>query len=386
MGKNKGNNAAEAKSAAVAAAMKTRSPWLSAKTKKKLVKWSLLLVGPVALAAAVAFLGAPPPELDQQQANPAAAAAAQNQHNAAAADAPFSDEAPPMDEWENPNDCKAWAGGGECKNNPEFMLKNCAGSCAALDFARQKYNRRCPKPSNYTEALPAGKMASIFSRIMEDFKELEPEEISSDPPVILFHKFLRDSEAEAFVKHGRGRYEKSLGVGMKADGTMGDVATEIRTSSHGWCQHPACLNDPEVQRVTGRVADITQTPPENAEYAQLVYYNGDGQQFYRRHSDYIEGDEHKLPGVRIFTLFAYLNDVPEGGGTTFTDLPTGPVTFQPEKGKAVLWPSVLADSPHAKDDRTHHEALPVTKGEKFGANFWIHQYDFKGPHSKGCTV
>ena len=299
MGKNKGNNAAEAKSAAVAAAMKTRSPWLSAKTKKKLVKWSLLLVGPVALAAAVAFLGAPPPELDQQQANPAAAAAAQNQHNAAAADAPFSDEAPPMDEWENPNDCKAWAGGGECKNNPEFMLKNCAGSCAALDFARQKYNRRCPKPSNYTEALPAGKMASIFSRIMEDFKELEPEEISSDPPVILFHKFLRDSEAEAFVKHGRGRYEKSLGVGMKADGTMGDVATEIRTSSHGWCQHPACLNDPEVQRVTGRVADITQTPPENAEYAQLVYYNGDGQQFYRRHSDYIEGDEHKLPGVRI---------------------------------------------------------------------------------------
>ena len=299
MGKNKGNNAAEAKSAAVAAAMKTRSPWLSAKTKKKVVKWSLLLVGPVALAAAVAFLGAPPPELDQQQANPAAAAAAQNQHNAAAADAPFSDEAPPMDEWENPNDCKAWAGGGECKNNPEFMLKNCAGSCAALDFARQKYNRRCPKPSNYTEALPAGKMASIFSRIMEDFKELEPEEISSDPPVILFHKFLRDSEAEAFVKHGRGRYEKSLGVGMKADGTMGDVATEIRTSSHGWCQHPACLNDPEVQRVVGRVADITQTPPENAEYAQLVYYNGDGQQFYRRHSDYIEGDEHKLPGVRI---------------------------------------------------------------------------------------
>ncbi len=72
--------------------------------------------------------------------------------------------------------------------------------------------------------------------------------------------------------------------------------------------------------------------------------------------------------MRIFTLFAYLNDVPEGGGTTFTDLPTGPVTFQPEKGKAVLWPSVLADSPHAKDDRTHHEALPVTKGEKFGAN------------------
>ena len=27
------------------------------------------------------------------------------------------------------------------------------------------------------------------------------------------------------------------------------------------------------------------------------------------------------PGVRIYTLFAYLNDVPEGGGTRFTKLP-----------------------------------------------------------------
>ena len=127
----------------------------------------------------------------------------------------------------------------------------------------------------------------------------------------------------------------------------------------------------------------------------------------------------QLPGVRIYTVFIYLNDVPEGGGggTRFTDLPSGQVTFQPQRGKAIMWPSVLADSPHEKDDRTHHEALPVTIGEKFGcaamrlsqeacscsrvapmllltdarvcvrrANFWIHQYDFKGPHTKGCTV
>ena len=41
-------------------------------------------------------------------------------------------------------------------------------------------------------------------------------------------------------------YEKSLGVGMKADGTMGYLATEIRTSAHVWCSHPECLNDPQV--------------------------------------------------------------------------------------------------------------------------------------------
>lgn len=246
------------------------------------------------------------------------------------------------------------------------------------------------------------------------------------PQVILFHKFFSESETAAFIRHGKGRYEKSLGVGMKEDGTMGDVKTEIRTSSHGWCQHPACLNDPDVQRVVARVSDLTQTPATNAEFAQLVYYhacpNADDPScaFYRRHNDYIDGDEHRLQGVRIYTLFGYLNDVPEGGGTRFTSLPTGPVTFQPQRGKAILWPSVLADDPHTKDERTDHEALPVTKGEKFGvisarnelstlpkpfplpaaplnglgsfvppcpqANFWIHQYDFKGAHAKGCTA
>jgi len=298
----------------------------------------------------------------------------------------------PPDTWSNPSDCQAWAASGECKANPAFMLASCAGSCAKLDLVRQKYYRRCPKPDNYTAAVPPGVMPSVFDRIMRDFPELQPQRISVDPPIILFHSFLRESEADAFIRHGKGRYEKSLGVGVKADGSVGDVETEIRTSSHGWCKHPECLNDPEVQRVVARVSDITMTPETNAEFAQLVYYhacqpeNGEKCAFYKRHNDYIDGDEHKLQGVRVYTLFTYLNDVPEGGGTRFTDLPTGPVTFQPQRGKAILWPSVLADNPHAKDDRTHHEALPVTGGEKFGANFWIHQYDFKGPYDAGCTA
>tara|TARA_B110001452_G_scaffold37928_1_gene29014 strand:+ start:1211 stop:1627 length:417 start_codon:yes stop_codon:yes gene_type:complete len=108
--------------------------------------------------------------------------------------------------------------------------------------------------------------------------------------------------------------------------------------------------------------------------------------FYKRHSDYIEGDQYRAQGVRIYTIFMYLNDVDEGGGTRFTDLPQGNVTFQPARGKAILWPSVKHDDPHIIDPRTHHEALPVTKGEKFGANFWIHQYDFKAPYKTGCTL
>lgn len=247
-------------------------------------------------------------------------------------------------------------------------------------------------PNINVAALPPGKMNETFVRIMEQFKQYEPEMISEDPPIVLFHSFLSEKESNAFINHGMDRYERSLGVGMRADGTVGDVQTSIRTSSHTWCQHPQCLNDPSVKAVIDRVSDITQTPETNAEYAQLVYYHAcdnessDSCAFYRRHSDYIEGDQHKMQGVRIYTLFAYLNDVSSGGGTRFTDLPSGAVTFQPQRGKAILWPSVLADQPHTKDERTQHEALPVLSGEKFGANFWIHQFDFKSALRKGCTI
>ena len=362
--------------------------WIpSRRQRKSSMKWLMFTSIPVLMAMAIAYFGAPEQAAELEP--------AQNGKPAGAPEAFVgnSHEAPPVDTWQGgPNDCQAWAGGGECTKNKPFMDQNCALSCAKLEYARQRYYKRCPKPEKYEPALAPGQMSSTFERIMTDFPELEPEWISRDPPVILFHNFLSVEESDAFISHGSGRYAKSLGVTMKEDGTMGDAPTEIRTSSHGWCQHPECLNDPLVQNVVTRVSNITQTPSTNAEYAQLVYYHAcptpDDPKcaFYKRHNDFIDGDEHKLQGVRIYTLFTYLNDVPEGGGTRFTDLPNGPVTFEPKRGKAVLWPSVLEDQPHSKDDRTHHEALPVTKGEKFGANFWIHQYDFKGAHAKGCTA
>ena len=56
----------------------------------------------------------------------------------------------------------------------------------------------------------------------------------------------------------------------------------------------------------------------------------------------------------------------------------------PRKGRAILWPSVWSNDTDVTDDRTYHEALPVEKGRKYAANFWLHLYDFQGPHAKGC--
>ena len=66
------------------------------------------------------------------------------------------------------------------------------------------------------------------------------------------------------------------------------------------------------------------------------------------------------------TLYLYLNDVEEGGGTNFDQLD---ITVIPKQGRALLWPSVLDSDPNEKDERTTHQALPVGKNSlKYGAN------------------
>jgi hypothetical protein len=73
--------------------------------------------------------------------------------------------------------------------------------------------------------------------------------------------------------------------------------------------------------------------------------------------------------------------VEEGGGTHFPVLNT---TVQPAKGRAVLWTSVLDDDPYERDNRTDHEALDVTAGVKYGANYWLHMFPFREESDRGC--
>jgi len=128
-----------------------------------------------------------------------------------------------------------------------------------------------------------------------------------------------------------------------------------------------------------RMEKITGIPEANAENLQLLRY--ENSQFYQTHNDYIPYQVDRPCGVRILTFYMYLTDVEEGGGTNF---PIMDMTVQPKKGRAVLWPSVKNEDPNVKDARSDHQALPVIKGLKYGANAWIHMRDFKTPNAKGC--
>ena len=85
--------------------------------------------------------------------------------------------------------------------------------------------------------------------------------------------------------------------------------------------------------------------------------------------------------MRVYTFFMYLNDVPEGGETSFRKLA---LKVRPKKGSAILWPSVLDSEPNKTEPGTYHEAMPVLAGVKYGANVWLHMHDFRSVSQRHC--
>jgi prolyl 4-hydroxylase len=164
----------------------------------------------------------------------------------------------------------------------------------------------------------------------------------------------------------------------KPDGTFEKAIGNGRTSTNAWCQN-ACYKDPIAERVMERLVNLTGIDETNSEFLQLLRYEPG--QFYNSHHDYIRHDFNRRQGVRILTVYLYLNDVPAGGGTKFTDLN---LTVMPKRGRALIWPSVLNEAPNEKDHRTHHEALATEEGVKYGANGWFHMRDFKTANREGC--
>ena len=115
-------------------------------------------------------------------------------------------------------------------------------------------------------------------------------------------------------------------------------------------------------------------------------------QYYKEHHDNDESYYSKYypPGPRLITFFLYLNDVEEGGGTKFTDVKGNwsevEMVVQPKKGRALVWPSVKSENLYQQEEKTWHEALPVIKGTKYGANAWFHQRDFKNYECNDALV
>jgi len=284
--------------------------------------------------------------------------------------------------------CAFWAAIGECEVNPAFMVVKCAPSCKSCHLI--DFDTRCgPRNPALEPAWKPGDLNRMFERIADDEKlsvvvHSRPEGSDDDqhPWVITIDDFLTPEECDRIVELGyKEGYKRSEDVGAKDfDGTYGSVKSQGRTSENAWCsEEKSCGDDPMVQQVLNRIEMLLNIPQINYEPFQILKYE-EGQ-FYRQHHDFIEHQVSRQTGPRILTFFQYLSDVEEGGGTRFPKLD---ITVMPQKGRVLLWPSVLDTNPEEKDYRMDHEALPVIKGVKFAANAWVHLYDNRTPHKKGC--
>ena len=298
--------------------------------------------------------------------------------------------------------CVEWASTGECQANPPYMLKSCAPACNSCD--KLTFEGRCGEMMESTRDIKgvwheSGSVTRFFERLLVDAAEFEPvvhsrpNAAQNIPPnnsdvvpiegpwVVTMSNVLSEEECNTLIQLGQDRgYKRSTGLGAKLeDGTYSNDETEIRTSSNTWCLED-CYEDPITKRVLERLYNITMLPEENSEYLQLLNYQES--QFYQTHHDYLPHHVDRPMGVRIMTLFLYLNTVPEGGGTEFPELG---IVVQAKRGTALLWTNVLDEDPYGKDARTEHQALPVIRGEKYGANAWYHQGDFKSAFKKGCS-
>ncbi|HEY1992480.1 MAG TPA: 2OG-Fe(II) oxygenase [Gammaproteobacteria bacterium] len=137
------------------------------------------------------------------------------------------------------------------------------------------------------------------------------------------------------------------------------VKSELRTS-HSMHFQPS-MYDAAVFLALRRIAHITGLPASHAEPMGVLRY-GPGQE-YRPHYDYYSDDHHQAQ--RVATVFVYLNDVTEGGGT---DFPRLGVSVEPERGKAVKF--LNCDAAGKPNPDTLHAGLPVLRGEKWLATLW----------------
>jgi len=278
-------------------------------------------------------------------------------------------------------DCTTWAIAGECTKNKAYMIGNCGPAC--LQCHMLLIENRCPIDPNAKSAWEPGGLNAMFEYLIsDDVASKYPVTIlSRDPWVVTLDDVVSEEEAKLLIGlGGLEGYKRSEDVGeKKADGSYSSVVSTGRTSSNAWCVNE-CYEDPTAVDVMNRLSELTSIDERNSEYLQLLRYEPG--QFYVDHHDYIGHNINNQQGVRILTSYLYLNDVEAGGGTKFTGLN---ITVMPKRGRALFWPSVLNESPHNKDDRTNHQALPVEAGIKFGANGWYHQFDFKTPHEEGCT-
>lgn len=195
--------------------------------------------------------------------------------------------------------------------------------------------------------LPIQSVYSIDNHI------ITAEVLHEEPLIVKFNNVLSDAECQALIECATSRLERSKLAKKEV--------SQIRTSSGMFFDEN---ESPLITEIEKRIASLMHLPMGHAEGLQVLHYEP-GQEF-KAHLDFFGQNHPSINNNRISTMIIYLNDVEEGGATTFPNL--GIVNI-PTKGSAVYFEYFYNDG--KINELTLHSGEPVISGEKWVATQWM---------------
>jgi prolyl 4-hydroxylase len=187
------------------------------------------------------------------------------------------------------------------------------------------------------------------------------------PKIVILDNVLSSEECQELICLSKDQLNRSKTV----DQVLGNAKVGAARTSKG-----TSLNRGQselVLRIEKRFSSLMNWPSDRAERLQIINYKPNEE--YKRHFDYFTGskiessNELKKGGQRVSTLVVYLNDVEEGGATSF---PSVGLSVLPKKGSAVYFE--YCNSLGQVDPLSLHAGDPVVKGEKWVVTQWMRQW------------
>ena len=186
------------------------------------------------------------------------------------------------------------------------------------------------------------------------------------PAIVTLKNFLSLEEADKLIELSQ---HKLTGSSVVDPNTGHHTKIKDRSSEGTFFDFHA---NELITKLEKRIFNIIGIPEINGEGIQILHYRPGGE--YKAHYDYFPyeqaGSKQHLAqgGQRVSTLIMYLNDVEQGGETTFPEIGLSVI---PEKGSAVYFE--YCNSKGEIDPLTLHAGMPVISGEKWIATKWMRQ-------------
>ncbi|XP_066933812.1 prolyl 4-hydroxylase subunit alpha-2-like [Clytia hemisphaerica] len=202
------------------------------------------------------------------------------------------------------------------------------------------------------------------------YKPQKVERVWLEPEILIYRNLLNDRQCHLLIEGSKSKLKRA---NLMRDNNQA-IQTDKRTSKHAWL---TSHDVPIITQMEKRAQAITNLNMKSADQLQVNNYGLGGH--YEFHYDWARNNVQEVfgpRGNRIATLMYYLSDVDGGGGTAFVN---GKTTIFPTKGDAVFWWNLKRNG---EGDQTNlHGGCPVLAGQKWVANWWIHEVgqEFRRP-------